>query len=189
MRFNYLTATMLRNAAIRVEENSLPMCWAIRDELKENGFNQYEAVGIMEVEFESMLKYMGVPTSGWLWLEFKERQDRKWDTDPELKAVRVLFLLMLADAVAYKSNGGKSKEKLNPMSKFPSELGVYVLKHTSVLDPHYSYWNGNHWCFTANDVESANRLGKHYGKSPGVYELDGSITRYYVGWYNKRLDT
>jgi hypothetical protein len=164
------------------------MCWAIRNELRENGFEWYETTKIVKVEFESLLEKMNVLTNGWLWLEtWEERNARKWDSDPELREARVMFLLMLADAVAYKPNGGKRKNSLRPMSKFPSSVGVHVLKHENTDDHHFSYWNGQHWCYTCNDVESAIRLGKFHGKSPSVYDKNDVVNSCYVGW--KTVDT
>jgi hypothetical protein len=272
MRFKHLTATILRNAAIEVEERNVPMCWAVRGQV---GLENWIREG--RSEFEGLLEEMNVPTDGWLWLRtLEERTDREWDSDPELKAVRVLFLLTLADAVAYKSNGGKKrtnsewfptstnpprpgvyerdfgqknnpceiteynlwngnnwvygnndwkataenlnrkdyrrfesdwrfiqdpeiakaeqqwydetfKNTLRPMSKFPSSVGVYVLKHENTDDHHFSYWNGQHWCYTCDDVESAIRLGKFHGKSPSVYDKNGVVNSCYVGW--KTVDT
>jgi len=138
VRFKYLTATILRNAAIQVEENDFPMCWAVRDQI--GSFNWFEDGG--SEEFEGLLKDMDVPLNGWLWLDNAEnRRGRFWDSDPELKAVRVLFLLMLADAIAYKPNGGKKRKSSPPPMILPDRGMVFEHRRT----PHDEYEARNHY--------------------------------------------
>jgi hypothetical protein len=155
MRFKTLTATILRNAAMRVQESSLPMCWAIRNELRENGFGYSEAIRIVAVEFESLLEKMNVPTNGWLWLSGKtweERQGRRWDTDPELREARVMFLLMLADAVAYKTERVKSNDGWIDGSIKPEKPGVYQREFDTLDHVQFGYFDGV-WHYGSRTVE------------------------------------
>jgi hypothetical protein len=155
MRFKTLTATILRNAAIRVEENSLPMCWAIRTELQHIGFELEQAMKIVRVEFEKLLTEMDVPNSGWLWLDDQDKRGRKWDTDPELREARVMFLLMLADAVAYKSKRVKPVKSTDDWidgSIKPEKPGVYEREFDSLDHVQFGYFDGV-WYYGSRSVE------------------------------------
>jgi len=280
MRFKHLTATFLRNAAKFIDaadECEEFMCHCIE------GWRQDRSIQPGNVdaenrlrEFKKILKEMNLSMTGnLLEVDQEETSENGFDGDDwrGRNQQRVMFLLMLADAIAYKPNGGKrnlkadwfptsvkpprpgvyerdfgakndptdvieynlwdgerwiygkqdwkgTAEKLNsrdyrhyqsdwrfiqdpvvaaeeekwynetflnalrPMTEFPSKVGVYVLKHEKSDDPHYSYWDGQHWCYTCDGVESAISYGTQYGKSPGVYSYDGDINPRYLGWKN-----
>jgi hypothetical protein len=102
MAKTYLTATVLRKAAeyIASAESEQFMCTVIKYECY--GFSNPHSSAARR-EFENLLRKHGVSTSGFL---DNELSDATWQ---ERNNVRVMFLLMLAEMVAYKPNGGKRK--------------------------------------------------------------------------------
>lgn len=148
MRFKYLTATILREAAnaILAHERGF-MCTAIRD------FGSEEA----RMEFEQVLEEMQVSKCGNL-LYFISPDDEymvKGDdggADQEKSAIiRAFFMYMLADAIAYKAPKKKkltydqwksqvneiaAKEGLVPMKNPPArEIQTWVTRFEKGMTP------------------------------------------------------
>jgi hypothetical protein len=130
MRFKYLTATLLRNTAMRMRINmNVPgdefMCNALVREAMSQGFEpgsrQIEGV---KLEFHNVLKEMQVSTAGNLF--HPERTDHEACTYEWRSEARIMFLLMLADAIAYKSNSGKKVKPVPPPMILPDPGMVFI---------------------------------------------------------------
>jgi len=176
MRFKYLNATMLRQAACLIEQGECAcICWAIE---KLEGI----VVGPARKEFEQLLEEMNVSKNGWLDYQLGDRTietDRKqrWCSE-EQKIARAFFLHMLADAIAYKTPKKQKFDGSNkPFSENPSEPGVYAVVNTWG-HTHYSKWDGNIWFMTA---EPASRAKEMNTKSYDIYKYR------YSHWINTKL--
>lgn len=195
MRFKYLTATMLREAAMRIYENPNYICFTL-DELANKEFSD------ARLEMVKVLTDMGVSTGGWLDYKVKGVSTCHYQlyksTDhndasvshPEMIEMRVIFLLMLADAVAYKPNRGKRKVaskfdgSKKPFSENPSKPGVYaVVPRMAPTMKHYSKWDGNKWCLTDYSPESAEKNNR---QSPSI-NTEHSTCGSYSHWINTKL--
>ncbi len=105
MAKTYLTATVLRKAAeyIASAESEQFMCVVIMKIC----YGGYNTQGIAaRNELEKLLQKHGVELRGNLDTELSGPSVTTWQ---ERNNVRVMFLLMLAEMVAYKPNGGKRK--------------------------------------------------------------------------------
>lgn len=190
MRFNYLTATMLREAACLIEQGECAcICWAIE---KIEG----EHFGPARKEFERLLEEMNVSKNGWLDYQLGDRTietDRKqsWCSQ-EQRVARAFFLHMLADAIAYKAPKRQKFDGSNkPFSENPSEPGVYavVLRNSNIPHVimniyHFSKWDGSKWCITTDSVKCALM---HSTKSPTIHNRN-PLWNNYSHWINTKLD-
>ena len=178
MRFKYLTATMLREAACLIEQGEYAcICWAIE---KLEG----EHFGPARKEFERLLEEMNVSKNGWLYYQLGDQTietDRKQSWCSQEQSIsRAFFLHMLADAIAYKT---PKKQKFDgskkPFSKNPSEPGVYAVVN-KWGNIHYSKWDGKQWNCTCDNAERANCYFDD--PSDGIYFCNN-----YTHWINTKL--
>lgn len=205
MRFKYLTATMLRNVAFRLmeDENTTGfMCIDLRLELRSLGFvpgsQEYNGAN---TEFKKVLQEMRVSTDGSL--DHPERTYRDGINGEWKEEARIMFLLMLADAIAYKPNGGKKavmKSKRNdewfPTSVNPPRPGVYERDFGRKTYPHkeaeYNYWDGTQWWYGCQSVQGTiemqkeNRLGVRRLESDWRFIQDPVDIATEEKWYNER---
>jgi hypothetical protein len=131
MRFKFLTATLVRNTALRMRsikmntEGDEFMCNALVREATSQGFeNGSRQMNGVKREFHNVLKEMQVSTAGSL--SHPERTDREARTYEWRSEARILFLLMLADAIAYKTNGGKKVKPVPPPIILPDPGMVFI---------------------------------------------------------------
>jgi hypothetical protein len=98
-----ITKTVLRNAAERIADGrQWCMCWAVSDELG-LGFDDAGKAALPKIppEFERIVRKHGVVTGGNAAMDplGEGYGDQGFGTDEERRAVRVLFLLFLAESL------------------------------------------------------------------------------------------
>lgn len=145
MRFKYLTAIMLRNAAADIL----------------NGDNQFMCVAIYELgginaenEFRNLLTEMNVRTIGTLYYlispddNYYVKGFEGSVFDEDARFTRAFFLHMLADAIAYKAPKKIDYRWRDPFMEPPEVPGVYERDFGQIKEgdvPEFQYWDGVVW--------------------------------------------
>ena len=132
MRFKYLTATFLRNAAEFIDASHYEefMCHCVEGWRQDPSIRpDYHDAKNRLREFKVLWKEMNMQSAGNL-LEYGQDETSEngfysddWRARNEQ---RVMFLLMLADVIAYKPNGGKKRKAVPPPMILPDPGMVFT---------------------------------------------------------------